>query len=59
VGETTIPTELSVEGRSRRARGKTTAHTDTYHGRFVKLVQDERVVEVVEFETMDPGCAAR
>ena len=35
--------------------GKTTAHTDTYHGRFVKLVPDERVVEVVEFETTDPA----
>src|SRR2546427_20835 len=34
--------------------GKTTAHTDTYHGRFVKLVPDEEVVEVVEFETADP-----
>ena len=31
--------------------GKTTAHTDTYHGRFVKLVTNEQVVEVVEFET--------
>ena len=35
--------------------GKTTAHTDTYHGRFVKLVPDKRVVEVVEFETTDPA----
>ena len=35
--------------------GKTTAHTDTFHGRFVKLVPDERVVEVVEFETADPA----
>ncbi len=35
--------------------GKTTAHTDTYHGRFVKLVPDEQVVEVLEFETTDPG----
>lgn len=35
--------------------GKTTAHTDTYHGRFVKLVPDEQVVEAVEFETPDPG----
>src|SRR5437867_8873082 len=35
------------------AAGKTTAQTDTYHGRFVKLVPDERVVEVVEFETTD------
>lgn len=35
--------------------GKTTAHTDTYHGRFVKLVTDEQVVEVVEFETANPA----
>jgi uncharacterized protein YndB with AHSA1/START domain len=33
--------------------GKTSAHTDTYHGRFVRLVPDEQVVEVVEFETGD------
>ena len=33
--------------------GKTTAHTDSYHGRFVALVPDARVVEVVEFETAD------
>ncbi len=32
---------------------KTTAHTDTYHGRFVKLVPHEQVVEVMEFETSD------
>ena len=35
--------------------GKTTAHTDTYHGRFVELVPNERVAQVVEFETSDPG----
>jgi uncharacterized protein YndB with AHSA1/START domain len=35
--------------------GKTTAHTDTYHGRFVKLVPNEQVIEVVEFETADPA----
>ena len=35
--------------------GKTTAQTDTYHGRFVKLVPDEQVVEAVEFETADPA----
>jgi uncharacterized protein YndB with AHSA1/START domain len=33
--------------------GKTTAHTDTYHGRFIKLVPNEQVVEVMEFETDD------
>jgi uncharacterized protein YndB with AHSA1/START domain len=35
--------------------GKTTAHTDTYHGHFVKLAPNEQVVEVVEFETADPA----
>jgi len=35
--------------------GKTTTHTDTYHGRFVELVPNERVVEVDEFETTDPA----
>jgi uncharacterized protein YndB with AHSA1/START domain len=33
--------------------GKTTAQTDTYHGRFAKLGPNEQVVEVVEFETTD------
>ena len=36
------------------AAGKTTAHTDTYHGHFARLVPDEQVVEVLEFETSDP-----
>jgi uncharacterized protein YndB with AHSA1/START domain len=35
--------------------GKTTAQTDTYRGRFVELVPNERVVEVDEFETADPA----
>ena len=35
--------------------GKTSPHTDTHHGRFVKLVPNEQVVEVVEFETADPA----
>ena len=35
--------------------GKTTAHTDTYHGRFVTLVPNEQVVEVVEFEAAAPA----
>ncbi|HEY1780441.1 MAG TPA: SRPBCC family protein [Roseiarcus sp.] len=37
------------------ATGKTTARTDTYHGRFVKLVPNEQVVEVDEFETAHPA----
>src|SRR4051795_11795918 len=34
--------------------GKSSAHTDTYHGQFTELVPDERVVEVDEFESADP-----
>ncbi len=33
--------------------GKTTSHTDTYHGRFTRLVPNEMVVEVDEFESAD------
>ena len=34
--------------------GKSEAHTDTYHGHFVKLVPNKQVIEVLEFETTDP-----
>ncbi|MBR8273359.1 SRPBCC family protein [Burkholderia cenocepacia] len=34
--------------------GKTTARTDTYHGRFVTLVPDQQIVEIDVFETDDP-----
>jgi uncharacterized protein YndB with AHSA1/START domain len=34
--------------------GKTSAHTDTYRGRLMRLVPDHEVVEVDEFETDDP-----
>jgi uncharacterized protein YndB with AHSA1/START domain len=35
--------------------GKTDRHTDTYHGRIVRLVPNETVVEVDQFETTDPA----
>lgn len=35
--------------------GKTSAQTDTYHGHFVEMVLNERVVETMEFETDDPS----
>ena len=35
--------------------GKTSARTDTYHGRFLELTPDERVVEILEFETANPA----
>jgi uncharacterized protein YndB with AHSA1/START domain len=37
------------------AAGKTSAHGDAFHGRFVELVPYERILEVVEFETADPA----
>jgi uncharacterized protein YndB with AHSA1/START domain len=46
---------ISLTYDSPTEAGKTTAQTDTYHGRFVELVPDERVVEVDEFETADPA----
>ena len=39
--------------------GKTTAHTDTYHGHFVKLVPNEQIVEVMSSRRLMPRCAAR
>ncbi|MEV2250419.1 SRPBCC domain-containing protein [Streptomyces sp. NPDC050147] len=44
---------LTYDGQS--GTGKSAAHTDTYHGHFAKLVPDEQVVEVLAFETEDPG----
>ena len=35
--------------------GKTSARTDSFHGRFVRLVPDTEVVQAVEFETDDPA----
>jgi uncharacterized protein YndB with AHSA1/START domain len=36
-------------------KGKTAERTDTYRGRFVRLVPNEQVIEVDEFETDDPA----
>jgi uncharacterized protein YndB with AHSA1/START domain len=35
--------------------GKTSSRIDSFHGRFVELVPDTKVVQVVEFETDDPS----
>jgi uncharacterized protein YndB with AHSA1/START domain len=45
---------ISLTYGAPEAAGKTSAHTDTYHGRFVRLVPDTEVIQVVEFETDDP-----
>jgi uncharacterized protein YndB with AHSA1/START domain len=36
-----------------RSAGKSSPHTDTYHGHFVKLIPNEQVVEAIEFDTVD------
>lgn len=38
-------------------RGKTSAHADVFEGRFLELIPDERIVELVEFESDDPAFA--
>jgi len=38
-------------------RGKTAEHSDTFRGRFVKLVPNQRIVEEVEFESDEPAFA--
>lgn len=37
--------------------GKTSEDKDTFQGRFVELVPNEKVVEVVQFESRDPRFA--
>jgi uncharacterized protein YndB with AHSA1/START domain len=46
---------ISLTYDAQTGSGKTRARTDTYHGRFVQLVPNARVVEVDEFETADPA----
>jgi uncharacterized protein YndB with AHSA1/START domain len=64
-GGMTSVVELQEAGRFRvtltyeapDAQGKTTERSDTYRARFTRLVPDELVVEVDEFETADPRLA--
>jgi uncharacterized protein YndB with AHSA1/START domain len=46
---------VSLTYEADNGAGKTSARTDTYRGRLVKLVQNEQLVEVDEFETSDPA----
>lgn len=48
---------ISLTYETAEGEGKTGERTDTYHGRFLKLVPDEQVVETEEFETDDPALA--
>jgi uncharacterized protein YndB with AHSA1/START domain len=48
---------LTYQNPGDSQRGKTAGDTDTYHGRFVKLVPYEKIVEVIEFESQEPEFA--
>ncbi|HVF39261.1 MAG TPA: SRPBCC family protein [Gemmatimonadaceae bacterium] len=46
---------ISLTYAEPNAAGKSTTHTDTYRGRFIELVPNERIVEVDWFETDNPA----
>ena len=48
---------ISLTYEAPDAKGKSGAHTDTFHGRFVTLVPDAEVVQAIAFETPDPALA--
>jgi len=41
----------------RSARGKSSERTDTFQGRFAKLIPNEKIVWVTQFESDDPSLA--
>jgi uncharacterized protein YndB with AHSA1/START domain len=43
----------------RSARGKSTENTDTFRGRFVTLIPNERIVWAVEFESDDSSFSGK
>lgn len=45
---------ISLTYTAATATGKTSDATDTFHGRFIRLVPNEQIVELIEFETTDP-----
>jgi uncharacterized protein YndB with AHSA1/START domain len=46
---------ISLTYNDESRHGKTSEHTDTFQGTFVKLVPDSEIVQVVEFETDLPS----
>lgn len=48
---------ITLTYESPTTAGKTDAHSDTFEGRFVRLVPDREVVQTVAFETDDPSVA--
>jgi uncharacterized protein YndB with AHSA1/START domain len=48
---------LTYEQPSQAAQGKTTDDEDAVEGRFVEIVQDQLIAQVVKFESDDPAFA--
>ncbi|MFL5734526.1 MAG: SRPBCC family protein [Chloroflexia bacterium] len=48
---------LTYLDRLNAPRGKTSEDTDTFEGRFVELLPNEKIVWVVEFESQEPDFA--
>jgi len=48
---------LTYDQPDHSAPGKTSEHSDVIRGRFLELVPDERIVQLVEFESEDPAFA--
>jgi len=48
---------LTYADPSQGPGGKTSEDTDTFEGTFVELVPNEKVVELIRFESPDPGFA--
>jgi uncharacterized protein YndB with AHSA1/START domain len=38
-------------------RGKTSDHTDMFRAQFLEMIPDERIVQLIEFESKDPAFA--
>jgi uncharacterized protein YndB with AHSA1/START domain len=50
---------MSLTYRDPARAGKTAGATDTFRGRFAELDPDRRIVEVIEFDSADPGFAGQ
>jgi uncharacterized protein YndB with AHSA1/START domain len=53
----TFRMSLTYKDPQQSPGGKTTEGTDTFQGRFAELVPNEKIVEVIEFESQDPRFA--
>jgi len=53
----TFRMSLTYTDQADAPRGKTSDDTDTFEGKFVELIPDEKIVWVVEFDSADPDVA--